>query len=71
MSERALDESALEGILATMPFARAIGVEILSASAEEVKARLSWAEDRCTIGGALHGGALMTLADSAGQSALS
>jgi 1,4-dihydroxy-2-naphthoyl-CoA hydrolase len=66
MSNSPLEPSALEGILSTMPFARAIGIEILSASPTEVKMRLPWAEDRCTVGGALHGGALMALADSAG-----
>jgi uncharacterized protein (TIGR00369 family) len=49
-----------------MPFAAASGVEILAASGEEVRARLSWTPERCTSGGVLHGGALMTLADSAG-----
>lgn len=49
-----------------MPFCKAIGVEFVSVSPEEVRARLPWTEDGCTIGGALHGGALMTLADGAG-----
>jgi 1,4-dihydroxy-2-naphthoyl-CoA hydrolase len=49
-----------------MPFAAAAGIELLAASAEEVRARLAWAPERCTAGGILHGGALMTLADSAG-----
>lgn len=49
-----------------MPFCGAIGVEFVAVSADEVRARLPWTEDRCTIGGALHGGALMTLADGAG-----
>ena len=49
-----------------MPFAAASGVEVLAASSEEVRARLAWSEERCTSGGVLHGGALMTLADSAG-----
>jgi 1,4-dihydroxy-2-naphthoyl-CoA hydrolase len=49
-----------------MPFADLAGVEIASASAEEVTAQLAWDESRCTAGGILHGGALMTLADSAG-----
>ncbi|WP_156757773.1 PaaI family thioesterase [Actinokineospora pegani] len=50
----------------SMPFAVASGVAITSATAEEVRARLDWAPERCTLGGALHGGALITLADSAG-----
>jgi uncharacterized protein (TIGR00369 family) len=51
---------------AAMPFATLIGLELLDASAEEVRARLAWAPQRCTSGGILHGGALMTLADSTG-----
>ena len=53
-------------LVATMPFARDVGIEIVSAAADEVVATLDWAEDRCTAGGVLHGGAIMTLADSAG-----
>ena len=53
-------------LLALMPFAAGVGVELLSADAAEVTARLPWAPERCTAGGVLHGGALMTLADSAG-----
>ena len=53
-------------LVATMPFAMAVGIEIASATPDEVVATLGWAEGRCTVGGVLHGGALMTLADSAG-----
>jgi 1,4-dihydroxy-2-naphthoyl-CoA hydrolase len=53
-------------ITATMPFAVATGVEITAAAADEVVGPLAWREDRCTTGGILHGGALMTLADSVG-----
>ena len=49
-----------------MPFAVATGVEIERAEATEVVGRLPWAPERCTAGGLLHGGALMTLADSIG-----
>ena len=49
-----------------MPFAADLGVEIVSAAPGEVRARLPWAERLCTAGGVMHGGALMTLADSAG-----
>jgi len=51
---------------AAMPFAALLGLEVVSASPEEVRARLDWDESRCTAGGFLHGGALMGLADSAG-----
>jgi 1,4-dihydroxy-2-naphthoyl-CoA hydrolase len=49
-----------------MPFAGLLGIEVVDASPDEVRARLDWDESRCTAGGILHGGALMGLADSAG-----
>ena len=55
-----------EGFLELMPFSLTCGVEVDTASPEEVKAHLGWREDRCTAGGILHGGALMTLADTVG-----
>lgn len=53
-------------LVATMPFAVAAGIEVVSAAPEQVVARMPWAEERCTTFGIMHGGALMTLADSAG-----
>jgi 1,4-dihydroxy-2-naphthoyl-CoA hydrolase len=53
-------------MLALMPFAVASGVELDRAEPGEVIGRLPWAPGRCTAGGVLHGGALMTLADSVG-----
>jgi uncharacterized protein (TIGR00369 family) len=58
-----LDPAAL---VATMPYAVHTGVEVTSASKEVVVGHLDWAPERCTIGGLMHGGALMTLADSLG-----
>jgi uncharacterized protein (TIGR00369 family) len=55
-----------EALVGTMPFAKAIGVEVEAASADEVRGQLAWQADRCTIGDALHGGALVALADSLG-----
>ena len=55
-----------EQALATMPFSQLMGVEFTSITGDEVRATLAWAPERCTIGGALHGGALMALADAAG-----
>jgi uncharacterized protein (TIGR00369 family) len=52
--------------LPALPFAQLAGVEVTSASPEEVRGRMAWREDRCTTGGILHGGALMTLADTVG-----
>ena len=53
-------------IRAVMPFAATIGVEPMSIAADEVRARLPWSEARCTSGGVLHGGAIMSLADTTG-----
>ncbi len=53
-------------LLEAMPFSRACGVEIDHATPEEVRGRMAWAPERCTAGGAMHGGALMALADSLG-----
>jgi uncharacterized protein (TIGR00369 family) len=60
---RMVDPAAL---VATMPFAVHCGITIESASKDAVVGHIDWAEDRCTIGGLMHGGALMTLADSLG-----
>ena len=49
-----------------MPYAVHTGVVITSAGKEAVIGHLDWAAERCTIGGLMHGGALMTLADSLG-----
>jgi 1,4-dihydroxy-2-naphthoyl-CoA hydrolase len=51
---------------AVMPFGALLGVELDSASAQEVRGGLAWAPERCTAGGIMHGGALMGLADSLG-----
>jgi 1,4-dihydroxy-2-naphthoyl-CoA hydrolase len=53
-------------LLALMPFAAGLGIELDEARAEEVRGRLAWAPERCTAGGVMHGGALMALADSLG-----
>jgi 1,4-dihydroxy-2-naphthoyl-CoA hydrolase len=55
-----------EQLRVAMPFGKFLGLEFVSASADEVRARLAWAEQLCTAGGILHGGALMGLADSVG-----
>jgi uncharacterized protein (TIGR00369 family) len=56
----------LHEMVGTMPFAVGLGVTITAADATGVEGTLDWAADRCTIGGALHGGVLMSLADSLG-----
>jgi 1,4-dihydroxy-2-naphthoyl-CoA hydrolase len=61
-----VDEKQTAFMREAMPFAGLLGVEVLSASAEEVRARVAWDASRCTSGGALHGGVLMGLADACG-----
>lgn len=56
----------LEDLLAMIPYAVMLGMELVSARPEEVVGRLAWREELCTTGGALHGGALMSLADNLG-----
>ena len=56
----------LDELVATMPFAVAAGVVLTAADAAECRGRLDWTAERTTLGGGLHGGALMTLADSVG-----
>ena len=49
-----------------MPFAAPCGIRVASATTAEVRGELDWAPERCTSGAILHGGALMTLADTVG-----
>lgn len=55
-----------ESLLALMPFAAVLGIRIDEADADHVVGRLPWREELCTTGGILHGGALMSFADSLG-----
>jgi len=56
----------LAALADAMPFTKLVGIELLSATSEEVRARLAWAPERCTAGGVMHGAALFALADTAG-----
>jgi uncharacterized protein (TIGR00369 family) len=51
-------------LLELMPFARTLGIERVNASPELVTGRVHWHESRCTSFGVLHGGVLVSLADS-------
>ncbi len=57
------DPAALRAL---MPFAETCGIEITSARPEEVVGVLPWTPERCTSGGVMHGGAVITLADTIG-----
>ena len=56
----------LAELMAMIPFAVTLGMEFVSATPEEVVGRLAWRDELCTTGGAMHGGALMSLADNLG-----
>ncbi len=60
------DPSNLSLIRDAMPFATLVGVELLNARPELVRGRLDFSQNLCTTGGAIHGGALMALADTCG-----
>jgi len=49
-----------------MPFAGHLGLVVDEASPDRVIARLAWAPHLCTADGIMHGGVLMSLADTAG-----
>src|SRR5215831_14217792 len=57
---------SLASLVAMMPFAAGLGVVLDAAEPDEVRARLAWAPELCTTGDLLHGGALMSFADSLG-----
>lgn len=59
-----LDDAA--GLVASIPFAAVLGIEITAAEPHHVTATMAWAPDRCTAGSLLHGGALMAFADTVG-----
>jgi 1,4-dihydroxy-2-naphthoyl-CoA hydrolase len=53
-------------LASSMPFAAVLGIEIVEATPEVVRAKMLWTPERCTAGGVMHGGALMALADNCG-----
>lgn len=55
-----------QDLAALMPFAQQLGMTVDEASADRVVARLAWTPQLCTVAGVMHGGALMSLADTAG-----
>ncbi len=53
-------------ILANQPFPSLMGVEILSAEPDKVRAQIVVRPDLCTAGHIMHGGAIMAFADTLG-----
>jgi uncharacterized protein (TIGR00369 family) len=63
MDSEATDLEALRDLI---PFAAELGIELLEASPEVVRARLDWTPERTTTADIMHGGAIMSLADTCG-----
>ncbi|HSJ92377.1 MAG TPA: PaaI family thioesterase [Ilumatobacter sp.] len=53
-------------IRSTMPLCETFGMTASELAADRVVVHLDWRPELCTANGLLHGGAVMTLADSAG-----
>ena len=49
-----------------MPFAKLCGIRLVAAAPTEVRGELDWNSELCTSGGVIHGGALVTFADTLG-----
>ena len=60
------DDVDNEALIALMPFAAKLGIVLEEASPERVVATLPWAPELCTTSGIMHGGVLMSLADTVG-----
>jgi uncharacterized protein (TIGR00369 family) len=58
--------SSASALLDSMPFAATCGIELTEADPGRVTGILAWAHERCTADGVMHGGAIITLADSMG-----
>jgi 1,4-dihydroxy-2-naphthoyl-CoA hydrolase len=61
-----VDQRQTELMQETVPFAGALGVEVVTNRPDEVRARVAWSPERCTTAGVLHGGVIMSLADTTG-----
>lgn len=59
------DDQATAFLHQQMPLCATLGVRAVALEPAAVVLTLGWAPELCTTGGALHGGALMALADSA------
>jgi 1,4-dihydroxy-2-naphthoyl-CoA hydrolase len=56
----------VEDVLTAVPLAGELGIELVAAAPEEVRGSMRWAPQLCTVAGVLHGGALMSFADTLG-----
>jgi 1,4-dihydroxy-2-naphthoyl-CoA hydrolase len=64
MAETAVPSPA--ELLAAIPYAAGLGIALDEAAPHLVRGSLPWAPERCTTSGVLHGGVIMSLADTIG-----
>jgi uncharacterized protein (TIGR00369 family) len=53
-------------LLAMIPYAATLGIRLDEAAPQLVRGRMPWSPGLCTMGGAMNGGAIMSLADNIG-----
>ena len=63
MESQGIDLRSLRDLI---PFATELGIELLEAGPDLVRARLEWARERTTNLNVMHGGVIMGLADTCG-----
>ena len=66
MTDASETPQSADQLLAMMPYAAALGIELHEATPALVTGSLAWSPERCTAGGILHGGVIMSLADTVG-----
>jgi 1,4-dihydroxy-2-naphthoyl-CoA hydrolase len=59
-------DSSPADLLASMPYASALGITLDELTPRLVRGSLGWSPERCTASGLMHGGAVMSLADTIG-----
>lgn len=69
MSDDTTADDLTAQLRAAMPLCELLGMRVEAQTVDEVHLTMDWDSDTCTIGGAMHGGALMAFADSAGAMA--
>ena len=71
MSDPSAGPPEAQDLVARMPYAIALGIRIDEATPALTVGTLDWSPERGTVGGILHGGAIMSLARRSARSARS
>jgi 1,4-dihydroxy-2-naphthoyl-CoA hydrolase len=62
----ASESASAAELLAMIPYAATLGMSLAEAGPQLVRGSLPWSPGLCTTGGAMNGGAIMSLADNIG-----